>query len=126
MAIYRQISNIFGCGHIFSIYILLCCFIFSSILLLTFFTSAFTVYSLYLSTAINADITILSFISYKYIGLLRLFLFLNIILHKGYKYLKPNACLWLYTGEKCETEDFLDALPEMLVGIDLIDIQKED
>ena len=30
------------------------------------------------------------------------------------------------TGEKCETEDFLDSLPEMVVGIDLVDIQKED
>lgn len=30
------------------------------------------------------------------------------------------------TGEKCETEDLLDSLPEMVVGIDLVDIQKED
>ena len=30
------------------------------------------------------------------------------------------------TGEKFETEDFLDSLPEMVVGIDLVDIQKED
>ena len=37
-----------------------------------------------------------------------------------------RAILISDTGEKCETEDFLDALPEMLVGIDLIDIQKED
>lgn len=30
------------------------------------------------------------------------------------------------TGKNCETEDYLDALPEMLVGIELIDIQTED
>ena len=30
------------------------------------------------------------------------------------------------TGKNCETEDYLDALPEMLVGIELVDIQTED
>lgn len=30
------------------------------------------------------------------------------------------------TGEKCETEDLLESLPEMLVGIELVDIKTED
>lgn len=37
-----------------------------------------------------------------------------------------RAILFSDTGEKCETEYFLDALPEMLVGIELVDIQTED
>ncbi|OYR87158.1 hypothetical protein CBF58_07385 [Lactobacillus taiwanensis] len=37
-----------------------------------------------------------------------------------------RAVLVSATGEKCETEDFLDSLPEMLVGIELVDIQTED
>ena len=37
-----------------------------------------------------------------------------------------RAILVSDTGEKCETEDFLDSLPEMVVGIELVDIQTED
>ena len=37
-----------------------------------------------------------------------------------------RAILFSDTGEECETEYFLDSLPEMLVGIELIDIQTED
>lgn len=37
-----------------------------------------------------------------------------------------RAILISNIGEKCETEDFLDLLPEMLVGIELVDIQTED
>lgn len=37
-----------------------------------------------------------------------------------------RAILISNTGEKCETEYFLDSLPEMLVGIELVDIQTED
>lgn len=37
-----------------------------------------------------------------------------------------RAVLFSDTGEKCETEDYLDSLPEMLVGIELVDIRAED
>lgn len=37
-----------------------------------------------------------------------------------------RAILFSDTGEECETEYFLDSLPEMLVGIELVDIQTED
>ena len=37
-----------------------------------------------------------------------------------------RAILISNIGEKCETEDYLDALPEMLVGIELVDIKTED
>lgn len=37
-----------------------------------------------------------------------------------------RAVLFSDTGKNCKTEDYLDALPEMLVGIELIDIQTED
>ena len=37
-----------------------------------------------------------------------------------------RAVLLSDTGKNCETEDYLDALPEMLVGIELVDIKTED
>lgn len=37
-----------------------------------------------------------------------------------------RAILISNIGEKCETEDFLDSLPEMLVSIELVDIRTED
>lgn len=37
-----------------------------------------------------------------------------------------RAVLFSDTGKNCETEDYLDALPEMLVGIELVDIKTED
>ena len=37
-----------------------------------------------------------------------------------------RAILFSDTGEECETEFFLDELPEMLVGIELVDIKAED
>lgn len=37
-----------------------------------------------------------------------------------------RAVLLSDTGKNCETEDYLDALPEMLVGIELVDIKTDD
>lgn len=37
-----------------------------------------------------------------------------------------RAVLFSDTGKNCETEDYLDALPEMLVGIELMNIRTED
>ncbi len=37
-----------------------------------------------------------------------------------------RAVLFSDTGENCKIEDFLDTLPEMLVGIELMNIRTED